>query len=439
MDAISIIEKKRDGIELTRDEIFFFVDEFMKGNITDAQAGAFLMAVTDNGFSIDEAYFYSYALASSGTIFKISSKDSICADKHSTGGIFDVCSLVVVPCLAALGYKVAKLSSPAFGVGSSTLYRLSVFEGYTPNISLSKFSETLAKVGASIIGENDDVVPADKKLYEIRRQTGTIPSIPLIACSVMCKKICMGVEALVLDIKCGEGSLVTSYDQAEELAKLMVAIGKRAGIKTTAILSNLNQPLGNKIGPSLEVKEAIETLSGTDKEGSESDLFKMCREMCAHILISSGKCVGRAIAYKRFEDTIRSGAALSKFKQMIAAHGGSLEMVNNPSLLDPKGATIFIRADKNGYIEDIDTKSLYQAINIIGGGKVYSGNKIKLDMGVELLVREGDKVKEGDPLAKVYYNMSDSSFSSAITIIRECFKIGKKEPVLNNLILKVLV
>ncbi len=439
MKTIEIIEKKRDGKELTREEIQFFIDEFMAGNVSDAQAGAFLMSVTDRGFTYDEAYYYSCALASSGTMFKISSKDSMCVDKHSTGGIFDVCSLVVVSCLAALGFKVAKFSSPGFGVGSSTLYRLSIFDGYTPNISLSKFSETLAEVGASIIGENDSIVPADKKLYEIRRQTGTIPSIPLIACSVMCKKICMGVEALVIDIKCGEGSLVSDYKQADELAKLMVAIGKRAGIKTTAILSNLNQPLGNKIGPSLEVKEAIETLSGIDKVGAESDLYKMCREMCAHILISSGRSKGKAFAYKLFEDAISSGEALSKFKQMIKSHGGNTNYIDNPELLDPKGAEIFIRAEKNGYLTDIDTKGLYQAINIIGGGKIYQGNKIKLDMGVELLAREGDKVKEGAPLARVYYNMSDPSFSSAITIIKECFTIDKKEPLHENLILKVIV
>ena len=439
MKVIDIIEKKRDGEELTREEILYFIDAFMNKKVTDAQAGAFLMAVTENGFSIDEAYYYSYALASSGTMFKISSSKSICVDKHSTGGIFDVCSLVVVPVLASLGYKVAKFSSPGFGVGSSTLYRLSIFDGYTPSISLSKFSETLATVGASIIGENDQIVPADKLLFEIRRQTGTIPSIPLIACSVMAKKICMGVKALVLDVKCGEGSLVDSYEQAEELAKLMVAIGKRAGIKTTAILSNLNQPLGNKIGPSLEVKEAIELLSNKNRIEYESDLYKMCREMCFHILVSTGKCVGRGSSYKLFDDAILSGRALTKFRQMIEAHGGSVKMIDEPELLSPKGAVVHIRAEKSGYIEDIDTKGLYKAINIIGGGNIYTGDKIKLDMGVELLVREGDKVKEGNEIARVYYNMSDPSFSEAVTLIKKCFKISKNEPICENLILKVIV
>lgn len=439
MTIVEIIAKKRDSKELSQAEISFFVKGVLEGSVSDAQAGAFLMAVTENGFNADEAYYYSYALASSGSMFKISSSKSMCVDKHSTGGVFDVCSLIVVPALAALGFKVAKFSSPGFGIGSSTLYRLSVFDGYTPNISLDKFTETLASVGASIIGENDSVVPVDKKLFKIREETGTVPSIPLIACSVMAKKICMGVEALVLDIKCGEGSLVNSTEQAEELAKLMVAIGKRAGIRTSAILSNLNQPLGNKIGPLLEVKEAVSVLMGEEVIGSESDLFKMCREMVSHILISSGKCKGRGIAYKMFEDVIANGKAFKTFNDMIVAHGGDNSLLKNPELLNPTGAQLFINADKNGYVEDIDTMKLYEAVNIIGGGKKVTMNSIKKDIGVELLVREGDKVKANEPLAKVYYNMADPSFSSAIGIIKNCFKIGKHEKMRENLILKVIV
>lgn len=439
MNAVEIIEAKRDGKELSRLQIELFVSEFMNGKISDAQAGAFLMAVTENGFTSDEAFFYSYALASSGKMFKVSSLGSKCVDKHSTGGVSDACTLIVVPVLATLGLKVAKLSGRAFGVGVGTLDRLNVFDGYKPNISIQSFVETLDKVGASIIGETSEIVPADKKFYEIRRQTGTIPSIPLIACSIMCKKICMGADALVLDVKCGEGSLVRDTSQATELAKLMVQIGKHAGIQTSAILSNLNQPLGRNIGPALEVREAILLLHG-DSEYYESDLYRLCREMVSHVLISTGLVLGRGAAYERFDEVIRNGSALKKFSDMVLAHGGSIQKIKNPALLTPKGAIIHINADKNGYITDIDTKGLYQAVNIIGGGRNVDDDKnLNSEVGVEVLVREGDKIKQGELLARVYYNISDPSFATALTIIKKCFVIGKRAPEKQNIIYKVIV
>lgn len=438
MNVLKIIESKRDNIELTRDEIDFFVSGFVSGKVSDAQAGAFLMAVTDKGFTPDEAYFFASALAHSGKVFNVSTKFSKCVDKHSTGGVSDAATLIVVPVLAALGLKVAKLSTRGFGASIGTLDRLGVFEGYKPNISTKAFLSTLEKVGASIIGETDDIVPADKKFYDIRRQTGTIPSVPLIACSIMCKKIAMGAEALVLDVKCGEGSLVRNISQANALAKLMVQIGKRAGIKTTAILSNLNQPLGRNIGPMLEAREAVLLLQNhSDYIGG--DLYNMCREMVAHVLISAGLATGRAVAYEMFENAIESGKAILKFKEMVLAHGGNIKKIDKPELLIPTSQTIFINADKNGYIFDIDTKGLYQAVNIIGGGRSGEKDEINTNVGVEVLVREGDKVKEGDTLARVYYSISDPSFASAISIMRKCFKIEKRAPEKQNLIYKVII
>ncbi len=439
MKIVDIIENKRDGLELSGEEIDFFVSEFMQGRVSDAQAGAFVMAITEKGFSPDEAYFFSNALALSGKTFNVSSKFAHCVDKHSTGGVSDSATLIVVPVLASLGLKVAKLSTRGFGASIGTLDRLGVFDGYKPNMVAEDFLSTLEKVGASIIGENSQIVPADKKFYEIRRQTGTIPSVPLIACSIMCKKIVMGADALVLDVKCGEGSLVQDIAQAESLAKLMVQIGKRAGIKTTAILSNLNQPLGRTIGPSLEAREAVLVLLA-DPSYIEGDLYKMCREMVSHILISTGTVAGRGAAYEKFDEVIKNGSALKKFKEMVAAHGGNTNKIDNPDLLIPTSATIHINAEKSGIIFDIDTKGLYQAVNIIGGGRSPDADtKLNTEVGIEVFVREGDRVKEGDTIATVHYSMSDPSFASAIAIMRKCFTISKQAPEIQNLIYKVIV
>lgn len=435
MDIVEIITKKRDGEELSREEIKFFIDGVMAETIKREQIGALLMAITLNGFSASECFYYADALASSGNRYYLGDKNPKFVDKHSTGGVSDACTLVVLPALAALGYKIAKYSTSGVGASFGTLDRLSVFSGYKPVLSDEEFYNCLDTVGFSIIGNNKKIIPADSKLYEIRKQTGTVPSLPLIAASIMSKKLAIGTKTVVLDIKCGEGSLLTDVKQAEELAKLMVQIGKSAGIKTTAIISNMNQPLGKNIGPMLEVKEAVELLSA--KRGTNlTDLYNLCREMVAHIMIASGDVKSRAVAYDRFDKVIKSGQALKKLEAMIEAHGGDASSLHDISKLVPKANEIFVSADKSGYIFDIDTKKLYEAINYIGsdGGKTVNPN-----VGVEVMVREGDKVMAGDKLAKIYYSISDPSFATAVQFIRGCFEIKKVKPELENLIYKVIV
>lgn len=434
MNMLSIIEKKRDGKELTYEELKFFVDGVVNRDIDECQIGAMLMAITASGFSCQEGYYYAKLLAESGDIIDISKKVDKCVDKHSTGGVTDSCTLVVLPVLACLGYNVAKYSTKNIGASFGTLDRLGVFDGYQPAITLKKFYQIIQSVGISIIGSSDKILPADKLLYKYREKTGTIPSLPLIACSIMAKKIVMGAKTVVLDIKCGEGSLLSNLAQAEKLAALMVDIGKMAGIRTSAILSNLNQPLGMAIGPMLEVKEALTLLSG-DKSQYGTDLYKMCREMVVHIMLSSGDEQLKQSAEERFDKIIESGVALTKLKDMIIAHGGKTNYFDDFNELIPKVNTFYITAEKTGYLYDIDTKGLYQAINVIGANE---NGTINRSVGIEIMAREGDKVYRGDKLAKVYYALEDPTFAAAVTCMRRCFKIEKSKKPEQDIIYKII-
>ncbi len=434
MNIVELIEKKRDGFELTKEEIEFFIDGIMENRFAGCQVGAMLMAITNRGLGVTEAYNYANALADSGEKLNVSDYLDNCVDKHSTGGVSDACTLVVLPVLASLGYHVAKYSTKHVGASFGTLDRLGVFEGYSPAIAFDKFYEILKDVGISVIGENASIIPADKILYSYREQTGTVPSIPLIACSIMAKKIAMGSKTVVLDVKCGEGSLLKDVDQAERLAELMVNIGKLAGITTTAILSNLDQPLGRSIGPMLEVREALRLLSGS-LDLFDSDLYNMCKEMVIHILLSTGKQQNRIKAGEKFDEVISTGKAFKKLKLMVKAHGGETFAFDDLDSLVPSVNTIFVTAEKSGYICNVDTKGLYQAINIIGA---MNNGKINRNVGVDILVREGERVKEGDKLAKVYYSISDPNFASAVTCIKKCFNIEKFRPTQNALIKKII-
>lgn len=435
MNIIEIIESKRDGRELTKEEIDFFIRGVMEGAFEGSQIGALLMAITNRGMSGSEAFHYAKALAESGDQLKVSDRFENCVDKHSTGGVSDACTLVVLPVLATLGFKVAKYSTRNVGASFGTLDRLSVFEGYSPVIGYEKFYSILDNVGISVIGGDDVIIPADKKLYKFREITGTVPSIPLVACSIMAKKIAMGSKIVVLDVKCGEGSLLKDVGQAERLAKMMVNIGKMAGIKTTAILSNLDQPLGRAIGPKLEVMEALKMLSGKYQDYYDSEIYNLCKEMVVHLLMSSGKEQSRAMASEKFDQIISSGKALVKLRDMVKAHGGDISAFKNIEELEPDANTIFVVADKTGYVYNVDTKGLYQAINIIGASSDGGLNK---NVGVEIMAREGDKIKVGDKLAKIYYSISDPNFASAVTCIRRCFNIEKRRPELNSLVYKII-
>ena len=435
MNIVEIIEAKRDGKELTKEQINFFVNGVMKNSFDGAQLGSLLMAITNRGMSSTEAFNYAMALSESGDQFNVSEHFENCVDKHSTGGVSDACTLVVLPVLASLGFKVAKYSTKNVGASFGTLDRLGVFEGYKPTIDYKKFYETLYDVGISVIGGCNSVIPADQKLYKVREISGTVPSIPLVACSIMAKKIAMGAKTVVLDVKCGEGSLLKDVNQAERLAKLMVNIGKMAGIKTTAILSNLDQPLGRAIGPKLEVIEALKMLSGKYIEYYDSDIYNLCKEMVVHLLMSTGKEQSRASAGEKFDKVISSGRGLARLKEMVKAHGGDVSAFDDFDLLIPESNTIYVVADRTGFVYNVDTKGLYQAINIIGAN---GRGEINRNVGVQIMAREGDKIRVGDKLARIYYSISDPSFASAVSCIRKCFNIEKHKPTKSSLVYKII-
>lgn len=435
MNIIEIIESKRDGKELTNEQIKFFVNGVMKNSFDGAQIGALLMAITNRGMSSTEAFNYACALSESGDQFNVSERFEDCVDKHSTGGVSDACTLVVLPVLASLGFKVAKYSTKNVGASFGTLDRLGVFDGYKPTIDYDKFYKTLDDVGISVIGGCNSVIPADQKLYKVREISGTVPSIPLVACSIMAKKIAMGAKTVVLDVKCGEGSLLKDVNQAERLAKLMVNIGKMAGIKTTAILSNLDQPLGRAIGPKLEVMEALKMLSGRYIEYYDSDIYNLCKEMVIHLLMSSGREQSRASAGEKFDKVISSGRGLVRLREMVKAHGGDVSAFDNFDALIPEANTIYVVADRAGFVYNVDTKGLYQAINIIGAN---GRGEINRNVGVQIMAREGDKIRVGDKLARIYYSISDPSFASAVSCIRKCFNIEKRKPEKSSLVYKII-
>lgn len=434
MNILELIERKRDGKELTQEEIKSFVDGVVANEIEECQIGAMLMAITSSGFSSSEAYYYALAIAESGDMLKVSEHVENAVDKHSTGGVTDSCTLVVLPVLASLGLTIAKYSTKNIGASFGTLDRLSVFSGYKPAISSRKFYQIIKTVGISIIGQSEKIMPADRALYKYRELTGTVPSIPLIATSIMAKKIAMGTKTVVLDVKCGEGSLLKSHSQAESLAKLMIEIGTLAGIKTSAIISTLDQPLGMTIGPMLEVREAIKLLSG-DKNYIDSDLYKLCKEMVTHILIETGKAKSRVVAGEMFDDAINSGFAKAKLRDMIVAHGGNPKKFDDDELLIPRVNTFYIASEKTGYLYDINLKGLYQAINVIGAG---ADGTINRNVGVELMAREGQKVLKGDKIAKVYYALDDPNFASAVMCIRKCFRVEKKCPSKKDVVFKIV-
>lgn len=434
MNILGMIEKKRDGRELSESDIKKFIDGVMEKSVEPAQVGALLMAITSSGMSTAECYYYSKALAESGDMLKISEHVADAVDKHSTGGVTDSCTLVVLPVLASLGLSIAKYSTKNIGASFGTLDRLSVFDGYKPAISARKFYQIVKTVGISVIGANEKILPADRELYRYRELTGTVPSLPLIASSIMAKKIAMGTKTVVLDVKCGEGSLLKNEKQAEKLARLMMEIGDMAGIKTTAIISTLNQPLGMTIGPMLEVREAINLLSG-EQAYMGSDLYNLCQEMVTHILIETGKANSRTVAEEMFDKAISDGSAKEKLRDMIIAHGGNPKKFDNLDLLIPRVNTFYIASEKTGYLYDINLKGLYEAINVIGAK---DDGTINRNVGVELMVREGDHVLKGDKLAKVYYALDDPNFASAVGCIRKCFKVEKQKPEKKKIINKIL-
>ena len=400
MRAVDIIIKKRDKGELTREEIEFFINGFVSGHVPDYQASAFAMAVLLNGMTPRETTDLTLAMAHSGQMLDLSDVVDLAVDKHSSGGVGDKTSLAVLPIVAACDLPVGKMSGRGLGFSGGTLDKLESIPGYRVDLTTDEFKKQLKEKGIVLTGQSLDLAPADGKLYALRDVTGTVQSIPLIASSIMCKKLAAGAQAILLDVKTGLGAFMETLDEARQLAKLMVDIGELAGREVVALLSDMNQPLGNAVGNSLEVIEAIETLKGSGPE----DFREHCLHVSAHMLVLGKRAQdlseGRAMA----EKSIADGSALEKFRVLVQAQGGDVSFVDDPSKFPSAEYVEVVESPRNGYLTQIQARSVGEAAVTLGAGRAKKSDPIDHAVGIIIHHKVGDKVEKGGPLFTIHAN-----------------------------------
>lgn len=413
MRAVDIIIKKRDKFELSPQEIDFFIRGFTNGEIPDYQATAFAMAVLLNGMTPSETAQLTLAMANSGQLLDLSGIVDIAVDKHSSGGVGDKTSLAVLPMVAACGLPVGKMSGRGLGFSGGTLDKLESIPGYRVDLTTEEFKQQLKEKGLVLTGQSLDLAPADGKLYALRDVTGTVPSIPLIASSIMCKKIAAGAQAILLDVKTGLGAFMETLDQARMLANLMVDIGRLAGRKTVALLSDMNQPLGHAVGNALEVVEAIDTLHG----GGPADFREHCLHVSAHLLVLGERAKdlneGRAMAEKSLND----GGAWEKFRVLIEAQGGDLAYVEDPAKLPRAGRVEVVEAPRGGFISQVNARSVGEAAVALGAGRAKKGDPIDHAVGFVIRKKVGERVRKGEPLFEIHANNVEKLAETRNTVL----------------------
>ena len=400
MRMVDIIEKKRDGQELTTAEINFFIEGYTKGEIPDYQASALAMAIYFQDMNDRERADLTRAMVESGDTIDLSAIDGVKVDKHSTGGVGDTTTLVLAPLVASLGVPVAKMSGRGLGHTGGTIDKLESIAGFHVELTREQFIDLVNRDKVAVIGQSGNLTPADKKLYALRDVTGTVNSIPLIASSIMSKKIAAGADAIVLDVKTGDGAFMKTQEDAEELAHAMVRIGNHVGRKTIAIISDMSQPLGFAIGNALEVKEAIETLQGKGPK----DLTELVLTLGSQMVILAGKAKTSEEAKEMLLDAIHSGKALAKFKEFLANQGGDASIVDDLTKLPQAKYKIELPAKQSGYISRMVADEIGVASMILGAGRPTTEDVIDLAVGLVLHKKVGDKVEEGESILTIYSN-----------------------------------
>ena len=400
MLMVDIIRKKRDGNPLSKEEIEYFINEYVKGSIPDYQISALMMAIYFRGMNDEETVDLTLAMMNSGDVLDLSGIDGVKVDKHSTGGVGDKTSLVLTPLVASLGVPVAKMSGRGLGHTGGTIDKLESFEGFTTGIDNDKFVSNVKNVGIAIMGQTADLAPADKLLYALRDVTATVDNVSLIASSIMSKKLAAGADAIVLDVKCGSGAFMKTEEAARELATKMVSIGKLAKKNVIAVISDMDQPLGCAVGNALEVKEAIDTLNGKGPE----DFTKLCLELGSCMVYLGKKASSKEEAYEMCKENLYNGKAFAKFCDFIEAQGGNRKQILDPALLPCASKEDKVCADKDGYIESIMCEDVGVASLLLGGGRRQKSDTIDLSVGLIMRVKVGDKVKKGDTLCTLYAN-----------------------------------
>lgn len=417
MYMYDLIKKKRDNIPLSKEEISFMIENLISGNIKDYQMSAMLMAIYFNSMTKSEIFYLTDAMAKSGDMVDLSQINGITCDKHSTGGVGDKTTLIISPIVASYGVKVAKMSGRGLGHTGGTLDKLESIPGFKTELSREKFFENVNNIGLSVIGQTGNIAPADKILYALRDVTCTVDSIPLIASSIMSKKLASGSDAIVLDCKMGSGAFMKDLETSTELAKIMVDIGENAGRKMIALITNMDVPLGQNIGNNLEVIEAIEILQGK----GDKNLRNLSIHLAANMLYLANKgdietCLDMA------EKSIDNGTGLEYFKKMVISQGGDINYIENPEKFEKSKYIEDIIIDKSGYITKMDTEKIGNISTHLGAGRMEKDDKIDYTAGLKVYKKTSDKVQIGDKIATLFTNNKDSiqmakdTYLSAITI-----------------------
>ncbi|MBQ8432436.1 MAG: thymidine phosphorylase [Clostridia bacterium] len=421
MRMYDIIQKKRDGKELTREEIEAFVTGYVAGQIPDYQAAALCMAIYFRGMTVEETTHLTLAIRDSGETLHFDGIQGIRADKHSTGGVGDKTSLVVIPIVASLGIKAAKMSGRGLGHTGGTVDKLEAIAGFRTQLPIPEFEGIVNRVGCAIVGQSTDLAPADKMLYALRDVTATVDSMPLIASSIMGKKLAADDDCIVLDVKTGSGAFMKTLEDSKALARLMVDIGKRAGKKITALITDMDIPLGNAIGNSLEVVEAIAVLQGKGPE----DLKEICVALAANILFLADKGT-LAACEDMAKQAISDGSALETFARMVAAQGGDAEWIYHPEHFPKATYSQKVLAPRDGYIARVDAEGYGVSALLLGAGRNTKEDVIDMTAGISLLAKTGDFVKKGDPIAELFTSSKERLESAAARLLEATFLEDQK-------------
>ncbi len=429
MRTVDVIRTKRDGGELSAEQVRAFVSAAATGGWPDYQLSALLMAIFLKGMAATETATLTRAMADSGKVLDLSDLPGVKVDKHSTGGVGDKVSLVLAPLAAACGVTVPMMSGRGLGHTGGTLDKLEAIPGFRTNLNEAELRAALKAVGCGMIGQSADVAPADKKLYALRDVTGTVESIPLITASILSKKIAEGISALVMDVKCGRGAFMKTLPEARALAESIQRVGTANGLTVRTLITNMDTPLGRAVGHSLEVIEGIETLKGN----GPADLTELCVKQAVLMV----ELAGIAEPEAKVRVALSSGAALEKFRQMVAQQGGDPRVVEDYTLL-PTAPNMYVLpgAPSDGFVADIDPYAVGVAVAHLGGGRKTAADRIDLGVGVIVKKKRGDRVSAGDPVFEVHHD--DTGFWEAMELLQGCYRISDSPPAVNPLILEVL-
>lgn len=432
MRMVDIIHKKREGEALTKAEIDFMISGYVQGEIPDYQMSAFTMAVCFNGMEDEEVSHLTHAMAYSGDTVDLSAIKGRKVDKHSSGGVGDKTSLIVLPLVASIGIPVAKMSGRGLGHTGGTVDKLESIPGFRVELPNETFIDNVNRIGMALVGQTANLVPADKKLYALRDASGTVESIPLIASSIMSKKIASGADAIVLDVKVGSGAFMKNLADAKRLAQIMVSIGNNLNRRTVAVLSNMNEPLGYEVGNANEIMEVVEVLKGR----GEAKLTELCLELATQMAVLGGEFGSREEAAARLKEAIASGEGLRKFAEFVAAQGGATEFIDDYGRLPQAAEHIEVRSTATGYVAGIDAEEIGVAAMLLGAGRKTKADPIDYAVGVTLKKKCGDAVAEGDVIAVVH---SNGGHEASVGKILDAFQIAPVPAAAAPIVYEVVV